>query len=121
MARSRPHPKKYVRKLELRKPCVHGETGLELRAYQVILRPLVTEKGTHQSSRYNAYTFQVNPIATKTQIKEAVEELFHVRVEGVRTQVREGKKRRFRQTVGQLPTWKKAIVTLHSDDKIEFF
>jgi large subunit ribosomal protein L23 len=121
MATTRPHPKKYVRKLALRKPCVHGLPGLELRPYQVILRPLVTEKGTHQSTRYNAYTFQVNPIATKTQIKAAVEELFHVKVEAVRTQVRLGKKRRFRQAMGQLPTWKKAIVTLSGDDKIEFF
>jgi large subunit ribosomal protein L23 len=121
MARSRPHPKKYVRKLERRQPQVHGEPGLELRPYQVILRPLVTEKGTHQSTRYNAYTFQVNPIATKDQIKAAVQELFHVRVEGVRTQNRHGKKRRFRQTMGQLPRWKKAIVTLNEEDKIEFF
>jgi large subunit ribosomal protein L23 len=121
MATSRPHPKKYVRKLALRKPCVHGKPGLELRPYQVILRPLVTEKGTHQSTRYNAYTFQVNPIATKTQIKAAVEELFHVKVEAVRTQVREGKRKRFRQSMGQLPTWKKAVVTLSGEDKIEFF
>jgi large subunit ribosomal protein L23 len=121
MATSRPHPKKYIRKLALRKPCVHGETGVELRPYQVVLRPLVTEKGTHQSTRYNAYTFQVNPLANKTQIKAAIEELFSVRVEGVRTQVRKGKTRRFRQTLGQLPTWKKAIVTLNENDKIEFF
>jgi large subunit ribosomal protein L23 len=121
MATSRPHPKKYVRKLALRKPCVHGETGLELRPHQVILRPLVTEKGTHQSTRYNAYTFQVNTAATKTQIKDAVEELFNVKVEAVRTQIREGKKRRYRQSMGQLPTWKKAIVTLGAEDKIEFF
>lgn len=121
MATSRPHPKKYVRKLARRKPCVHGEPGLDLRPYQVVLRPLVTEKGTHQSTRYNAYAFQVNPIATKTQIKAAVEELFHVRVEGVRTMNRHGKKRRFRQTVGQLPRWKKAVVTLNAEDKIEFF
>ncbi len=121
MATTRPKPKKYVRKLALRKPCVHGKPGLDLKPYQVILRPLVTEKGTHQSTRYNAYTFQVNPIATKTQIKAAVEELFHVKVEAVRTQVREGKKRRFRQSMGQLPTWKKAVVTLGPEDKIEFF
>jgi large subunit ribosomal protein L23 len=121
MAHSRPHPKKYVRKLALRKPCVHGPTGLDLKPYQIILRPLVTEKGTHQSTRYNAYTFQVNPLATKTQIKAAIEELFHVKVEGVRTQVRQGKKRRFRMTVGELPQWKKAIVTLSAEDKIEFF
>jgi len=121
MATSRPHPKKYVRRLERRKPCVHGDPGLELRPHQVILRPLVTEKGTHQSTRYNAYTFKVNPIATKTQIKTAVEELFDVRVEGVRTQNYHGKKRRFRQSIGQLTRWKKAIVTLNGDDKIEFY
>lgn len=121
MPRSRPRPKKYLRKLALRQPCVHGDPGLELRPYQILLRPLVTEKGTHQSTRYNAYTFQVNPIATKTQIKEAVEELFNVRVEAVRTQNRHGKKRRFRTEVGRLPDWKKAIVTLNSEDKIEFF
>jgi len=121
MATTRPKPKKYRRKLALRKPCVHGEPGLDLRPYQVILRPLVTEKGTHQSTRYNAYTFQVNPVATKTQIKAAIEDLFSVKVEAVRTQVRDGKKRRFRQSMGQLPTWKKAIVTLSGDDKIEFF
>jgi large subunit ribosomal protein L23 len=121
MAQSRPHPKKYVRKLALRKPCVHGKPGLDLKPYQIILRPLVTEKGTHQSTRYNAYTFQVNPLATKTQIKAAVEELFHVKVEAVRTQIRMGKKRRFRMTVGELPQWKKAVVTLNENDKIEFF
>src|SRR6266850_762909 len=104
MARSRPHPKKYVQRLARRKPCIHGPTGLELKPYQIVLRPLVTEKGTHQSTRYNAYAFQVNPIATKTQIKSAVEELFEVRVVAVRTQIREGKKRRFRQSMGQLPT-----------------
>ena len=121
MARPRPRPKKYLRKLALRQPCVHGETGLELRPYQVILRPLVTEKGTHQSTRYNAYAFQVNPIANTTQIKAAVEELFHVRVEEVRTMNRRGKQKRFKQSMGQLPSWKKAVVTLNAEDKIEFF
>jgi large subunit ribosomal protein L23 len=110
-----------MRKLAARKPCVHGEPGLDLRPYQIVLRPLVTEKGTHQSTRYNAYAFQVNPVATKTQIKGAVEELFHVRVEAVRTMNRKGKKRRFRQAEGRLPNWKKAVVTLNPEDKIEFF
>jgi large subunit ribosomal protein L23 len=121
MARSRPHPKKYVQKLARRKPCVHGKPGLDLKPYQIVLRPLVTEKGTHQSTRYNAYAFQVNPAANKTQIKAAVEQLFEVRVEAVRTMNRLGKKRRFRQAMGKLPDWKKAVVTLHTDDKIEFF
>ena len=118
---ARPRPKKLLRKLALRQPGEPGKPGIELRPYQIVLRPLVTEKGTHQSTRYNAYAFQVNPIATKTQIKAAVEELFHVRVEAVRTMNRRGKKRRFKQTMGELPSWKKAVVTLHAEDKIEFF
>jgi large subunit ribosomal protein L23 len=121
MATPRPRPKKYLTKLARRKPQVPGDTGLDLRAYQILLRPLVTEKGTHQSTRYNAYAFQVNPTANKVQIKSAVEELFNVRVEAVRTMNRKGKQRRFRQEMGHLPSWKKAIVTLHQEDKIEFF
>ncbi|OWK36396.1 LSU ribosomal protein L23p (L23Ae) [Fimbriiglobus ruber] len=110
-----------MRKLAARKPCVHGATGIELRPHQVVLRPLVTEKGTHQSTRYNSYTFMVNPLANKEQIKVAVEELFNVRVDKVRTQNRKGKKVRFRNIMSQQATWKKAIVTLNSEDRIEFF
>jgi len=97
--------------------------GPELEAHQIILSPLVTEKGTHQSTHqhHNAYSFQVNLWANKTQIKAAVEELFNVRVEKVRTQLRQGKKRRYRFRQGRLSNWKKAIVKLHPDDKIEFF
>ena len=118
--RSRPRPKRYVRKLESRKPCVHGPSGVELRPYQVILRPIITEKGTHQASRYNAYTFMVSMQADKNQIKAAIEELFPVRVERVRTLIRKGKSARYRQIVGTMPDWKKAIITLHEDDRIEF-
>jgi large subunit ribosomal protein L23 len=110
-----------VRKLQARKPCAHGKPGVELAPYQIVLKPLVTEKGTHQSTRYNSYTFEVNPIATKTQIWKAVEELFNVRVEGVRTQNRKGKKVRYRMAEGTQSKWKKAIVTLNGDDRIEFF
>src|SRR5438094_615936 len=95
--------------------------GPKLEPHQGILQPLITEKGTHQFTRHNAYPFQVNLWATKDQIKAAVEELFGVRVEKVRTQNRLGKKRRFRFRVGRLANWKKAIVTLHPDDRIEFF
>ena len=95
--------------------------GPKLEAHQIILQPLITEKGTHQFTRHNAYPFQVTLWATKTQIKAAVEELFNVRVEKVRTQLRQGKKRRFKFRVGRLASWKKAIVTLHSEDRIEFF
>jgi large subunit ribosomal protein L23 len=96
--------------------------GPELEAHQVIVRPLVTEKGTHQSTHRNAYPFEVNPWATKDEIKAAAEELFGVRVRKVRTQNRLGKKRRFRFRMGKLSNWKKAIITLHPDSPpIEFF
>ncbi len=95
--------------------------GPKLEMHQVLLRPLVTEKGTHQSNRHNAYPFQVSLWADKTQIKAAVQEFFNVRVTAVRTQTRLGKQRRYRNKMGRLPSWKKAIVTLHSEDKIEFF
>ena len=95
--------------------------GPKLEPHQVILRPLVTEKGTHQFTHRNAYPFEVNLWATKDEIKAAVQELFNVRVRKVRTQMRQGKQRRYRFRVGKLPNWKKAIVTLHPEDRIEFF
>jgi large subunit ribosomal protein L23 len=98
-----------------------ADRGPKLEPHQVILRPLVTEKGTHQFTRHNAYPFQVNAWATKDQIRAAVEELFNVRVSKVRTQMRVGKTRRYRFKVGRLPNWKKAIVTLHPEHRIEFF
>ncbi|MCS6976812.1 MAG: 50S ribosomal protein L23 [Gemmatales bacterium] len=95
--------------------------GPQLEPHQIILRPLVTEKGTHQSTRHNTYPFEVNLLATKEQIKAAVEELFNVRVAKVRTQTRVGKRKRFRNRPGRLSNWKKALVTLHEEDRLEFF
>jgi len=118
---ARPRPVKYRRKNKLRFVQQPGEPGFVLRPHQVVLRPLVTEKGTHQSNRYNAYAFQVHSDATKPEIKAAIQEMFSVRVEHVTTQIRHGKTRRFRQKMGKTPDWKKAIVTLHENDKIDFF
>ena len=118
---SRPRPKKYVKHNKKARPVKPGKPGLELRPYQVLLRPLVTEKGTHLSTHHNAYTFEVNALATKADIKLAVQEMFNVRVVSVNTQLRHGKKRRYRMRVGQMGDWKRAIVTLHVEDKIEFF
>jgi large subunit ribosomal protein L23 len=95
--------------------------GLALEPYQVILRPLVTEKGTHLSERYNSYTFAVNQAATKIDIKRAVEELWNVRVTKVRTQNRLGKPRRHKFKLGRTKTWKKAVVQLNEEDRIAFF
>lgn len=96
--------------------------GPQLEAHQIVLRPLITEKSTHQSTHHRAYPFEVNPWATKDEIKAAVEQLFGVRVDKVRTQNRQGKKRRFRFRVGRLAHWKKAIVTLNENSPgIDFF
>lgn len=96
-------------------------TGVTLESYQVVLRPLVTEKGTHLSEKYNSYTFEVSPLATKTDIRRAVEELWDVRVLKVRTQNRRGKPRRTRASTGTTRDWKKAVVELHEEDRIAFF
>lgn len=97
------------------------QQGVTLEPYQVILRPLVTEKGTHLSEKYNTYTFAVNPLATKTDIKHAVERLWDVRVIKTHTQNRHGKPRRHRMAAGYTKNWKKAIVQLHEEDRIAFF
>jgi large subunit ribosomal protein L23 len=105
----------------LRRPPKAERTGPVLEPYQVVIRPLITEKATHISERHNAYTFEVNPLATKTEIKEAVEALFPVKVLNVRTQNRRGKARRYRLKAGRMRHWKKAIVSLHADYRIDFY
>lgn len=104
--------------------------GPKLEPHQVILRPLITEKGTHLSTHRRAFTFEVNLWATKEEIKAAAEFLFNVKVTKVRTQLRLGKKKRlrlgkkkrYRFLPGQLPSWKKAIITLSEDSgTLEFF
>ncbi len=118
---TRPRPKKYIRYNRKARKVVLNPPNLELRPHQVLMRPLVTEKGTHLSTHHNAYTFMVNLHSNKLEIKSAVEEMFNVRVLDVRTQIRHGKKRRYRSRLGQLRDWKRALVTLHPEDKIEFF
>jgi len=92
-----------------------------LEAYMVVLRPLVTEKGMHRSTRNNQYAFQVHLQATKDDVRRAVEELFNVEVDKVRTQNRRGKPRKHRFKQGQTKGWKKAIVTLNKEHRIDFF
>ena len=92
-----------------------------LEAYQVILRPLVTEKGMHRSTRNNQYAFQVHLQASKDDVRRAVEELFNVQVDKVRTQNRRGKPRKHKFKQGQTKAWKKAIVTLDKEHRIDFF
>jgi large subunit ribosomal protein L23 len=96
-------------------------SGVAIEPHQVIRRPLVTEKGTHLSEKLNAYSFEVHPLATKTDIKAAVQQLWDVRVVAVRTQTRVGKPRRHKTVMGHTRSWKKAVVKLHDEDRIAFF
>ena len=96
-------------------------TKLKLEAHQILIRPIVTEKGMHRSTRDNQYSFEVNPLATKPDIREAIEHLFDVKVEKVRTSNRKGKPRRYRFKYGRTKNWKKAIVTLSDEHRIDFF
>ena len=95
--------------------------GTKLEAHQVLLRPLVTEKGVHRATRNNQYAFQIHRDATKLDVKAAVEELFDVKVTKVRTQNRKGKLRRYKFRYGRTAAWKKAIVQLHEEHRIDFF
>lgn len=97
------------------------KTKMVLAPHQIILRPLVTEKGVHRSTRDNQYSFEVNPLADKPDIRAAVEELFDVKVTKICTQNRHGKPRRHRFRVGSTKDWKKAIVTLDKEHRIDFF
>ena len=92
-----------------------------LAPHQVVLRPLVTEKGVHRSTRQNAYSFEVSRTATKLDVRKAIEELFEVKVLRVNTQNRKGKPRRARFRFGNTQGWKKAIVKLHAEDRINLF
>ncbi len=95
--------------------------SIQLEPHQVILRTLVTEKGMHKATRYNQYAFEVNKLATKEDVRKAVEELFDVKVVKVRTQNRRGKPRRFKFKYGSTKSWKRALVTLSSEHSIDFF
>jgi large subunit ribosomal protein L23 len=86
-----------------------------------VLRPLVTEKATALKDERNQVSFQVAVDANKVQIRQAVETIFKVKVADVRTQVVFGKVKRMGRHVGRRPSWKKAVVTLGPDSKIELF
>lgn len=92
----------------------------EIHPYAVLLRPLVTEKSTVLTSQ-DKYVFEVDPRANKSQIREAVELAFNVRVADVNTMMMKGKPRRFGRRIVNRPDWKKAVVTLVPGDKIELF
>jgi len=94
---------------------------MQLEITQIIKRPLVSEKSVFLGTNRNAYSFEVDVRADKTQIKKAIEELYHVKVEDVRTIVVPGKPKRTRSGVKTTPSWKKAVVQVQTDQKIEVY
>lgn len=86
----------------------------------VILAPVISEK-SYSLLDGNSYTFVVHPDANKTEIRQAVEQIWDVRVLSVNTMNRKGKSKRFRFTTGKRPDTKRAIVKLAEGDKIEIF
>ena len=76
--------------------------------YQVIKKPLITEKGTLQQSFLNSYSFEVDKKANKADIKQAIEEIYGVKVKDVRTMTRKGKPARRGYVMGHKPNWKKS-------------
>jgi large subunit ribosomal protein L23 len=90
----------------------------DLRHYDVIVSPAITEKST-MASEYNQVVFNVAKKATKPEIKAAVEALFGVKVTGVNTLVRKGKVKRFRGTIGRQSDVKRAVVTLAEGHSID--
>ena len=91
-----------------------------MNARTVIIKPIVSEK-SYALLAANKYTFRVHPDAHKTQVRQAVEEIWGVRVQEVRTMSVKSKPKRRGTTFGRTREWKKAVVELHPDDTIELF
>ena len=89
--------------------------------HDVLIRPILTEKTTQLDEADNVYTFEVGEDANKHQIKAAVESVFGVSVEDVRTAIIRGKNKRFGRYYGKRSNWKKAYVSLSQDDSLNFF
>jgi large subunit ribosomal protein L23 len=93
---------------------------MRLLAHDIIVRPVITEKSSRMMEQ-NQYTFEVHPKANKIQIKEAVQEVFKVKVQKVHTIKVRPKPKRMGAFLGKSRSWKKAIVTLVEGERIEFF
>lgn len=89
--------------------------------YQVLIRPIITEKSTQNKDKHNQVAFAVHPDANKIEVRQAVEKLLHKKVEKVQVLVVPGKKKRVGRNQGKRPNWKKAVVTLREGEHLEFF
>ena len=92
-----------------------------MEAIHVIKKPVVTEKGTWGMNEQNRYVFQVDTRATKTDIRKAIEDLYKVKVAGVNTQTRKGKRRRVKTGWSEAKLTKLASVKLAEGDKLDLF
>jgi large subunit ribosomal protein L23 len=92
-----------------------------MQTHEILVRPIITERATTAHERLGQVTFEVHKEANKFQIRDAVESIYGVSVEAVRTMTMPGKLKRRGQSVGKRPNWKKAIVQLKEGDTIDFF
>jgi len=89
--------------------------------YDIIKRPVITEKTSIQKEAANQVSFEVDRRANRVEIKRAIEKIFNVRVSGVKTMQVKGKTKQRGRIVGKRKDWKKAIVTLRPGERIDFF
>jgi len=91
------------------------------KAFEILRRPLITEKSTTEKETSNKLVFEVDQRANKIEIKQAVEQMFKVNVLNVRTMMMRGKKKRVGRFLTKQPDWKKAMVTIKPGQRVEFF
>lgn len=89
--------------------------------YDIIRRPIITEKTNIQKEQSNQVTFEVDPRANRIEVKRAIEKIFNVKVANTRTMQVRGKVKRRGRILGKRRNWKKAVVTLMPGERIEFF
>lgn len=89
--------------------------------YEIIKRPVISEKSAALAEVAGKYVFEVSSSANKLEIKQAIQQLFNVKVKKVHTSVMHGKTKRLARSIVKKPNWKKALVTLQEGQKIEFF
>lgn len=89
--------------------------------YDIIRRPIITEKTNIQKDQFNQVTFEVDPRANRIEVQRAIEKIFNVKVANTRTMHIRGKIKRRGRILGKRRDWKKAIVTLMPGERIEFF
>jgi large subunit ribosomal protein L23 len=89
--------------------------------YEIIKRPVISEKSTALAELGNRYVFEVAPASTKPEIRDAIEQLFSVKVSSIRTMIMQGKNKRMGRNAFKRSNWKKAIVTLAAGNRIDLF